>query len=162
MGANPVLLRVVDAAGATATQSFTVTVAAAPVASGSITGTVVDENGAGVSHAQVTLTDQPTALAAALLRTTQTDATGAYRFDDVPAAAYTLTVALAGFVAPAPEQVTVTAGHTAAAAPLVLTVPPAQTYLPFVSAGGEPTAGPRGLPAAQSRPQWLFLPAILR
>ena len=144
VGANPVLLRVVDAAGATATQSFTITVAAAPVASGSITGTVVDENGAGVSHAQVTLTDQPTALTAALLRTTQTDATGVYRFDDVPAAAYTLTVALAGFVAPAPTSVTVTAGHTAAAAPLVLTASPAQTYLPFVIAGDEPTAGPEG------------------
>ncbi len=46
VGANPVLLRVVDAAGATAAQSFTITVVAAPVASGNITGTVVDENGA--------------------------------------------------------------------------------------------------------------------
>ncbi len=115
-----------------------------------------------MSQAQVTLTDQPTALAAALLRTTQTDATGDYRFDDVPAAAYTLTVALAGFVAPAPDLgVGDGRPHRSRGA-----AGPHRAAGPDLSAlcqrRGETDRWAQRAPSRGKPPQWLFLPAILR
>ena len=72
-----------------------------------MSGTVVDDSGAGIEGAQVTLTDEAVALSAALSRTESTDADGAYVFDGVPSGTYTLTVEAEGYQSSEPVTVTV-------------------------------------------------------
>ena len=95
-------------------------------AEGNITGTVKDQNGAAVSGADVTLLHPQQAV----LRTTTTDSSGRFKFEDVPRGSYEIRISQTGFarhrmslllssgevevfatlvVAPIAEQTTVTA-----------------------------------------------------
>lgn len=65
----------------------------AQVTGGSVTGTVVDSNGAVVPNATVTLTGK----ARGQNLTTQTTDTGSYTFPNVPVGDYTITVEIQGF-----------------------------------------------------------------
>jgi hypothetical protein len=119
---------------------------------GSVTGTVSDETGGILPGVSVTLT----AAGSQTLRETVTDATGTYRFDNVPAGAAEVTFRLINF-STGRRPVTVTAGATATAnarmqvatsADIVITAPrtfrnlaelenPAENLVGVASAGSE-------------------------
>ena len=61
VGKHPVLLRVLDQAGASYTQYFTIVVSAAPAATGIVSGTVVDADVAGIEGVTVTLSNEANA-----------------------------------------------------------------------------------------------------
>jgi iron complex outermembrane receptor protein len=90
--------------------------AATPAAAqtGSIMGTVVDETGARLPGAVVTLT------ASDLRRVGVSDSTGVYRFTDVPVGSYRISVEVSGFT-PATADVQIGAGQ-AEAPPIRLTI----------------------------------------
>ena len=67
--------------------------AAAQVSTGTLAGTVVDASGQPIARAEVSAADALHGLA----RTTATDASGAYRFADLPPASYDVTVSAPGF-----------------------------------------------------------------
>ncbi len=100
VGSHPVVLRVQDAGGLVAEQSFTVVVAAAPIQTGGIVGLIyVDSDGdgqqntgePGVPGVTVTLEDVPLGVArAALVGQTVTDNQGDYAFTEVPVGDYIL------------------------------------------------------------------------
>jgi outer membrane receptor protein involved in Fe transport len=87
---------------------------AAVAQTSAVTGSLVDESGAVVPGATVTLTAPPT------MRETVSDSRGEYRFANVAAGAYQLSATLSGFSA-ATQTVTV-AGADLAVPPIVLTV----------------------------------------
>src|SRR5437764_720145 len=65
----------------------------AQVLYGSVSGAVMDQSGAVVPGAQVTITNDTTSLK----RTATTDSGGAYRFLDLPEGTYTIDVSASGF-----------------------------------------------------------------
>src|SRR5690242_102419 len=67
--------------------------------SGNIVGTVVDSSSAAVVNADVTATNSATNLSTS----TKTNATGEYRFDNLPAGTYKVTVKSSGFRTTAQE-----------------------------------------------------------
>ena len=75
--------------------SFPGAVNAQALSAGSVTGAVVDPNGAVVPNASVTLANPITGYK----RTTSTDTEGSFRFSDVPPNNYQLAVSATGFSA---------------------------------------------------------------
>ena len=158
LGANAVSLRVEDQSGKFDTQSFTITVSAAPVETGDVQGTVVDDDGNGVAGAQVELTGSDGAVVVAAIPAQTTDANGGYAFSDVPAGDYTLTVSKDGYDPATPVSVTVQAGKTANASTVVLTPTLATLRLPLLRRVVSVAAA-----AAATKPeQPLYLPALAR
>jgi hypothetical protein len=129
-----------------------VSVRASAQATGSVTGTVSDDTGGILPGVSVTLTSA----GSQTLSETVTDATGTYRFDNVPAGAAEVTFRLINF-STGRRPVTVTAGATATAnarmqvatsADIVITAPrtfrnlaelenPAENLVGIASAGSE-------------------------
>jgi hypothetical protein len=121
VGINPVQLRVQDAAGLFATQSFIITVAADPTTTGTVQGRVVDGDGNGIASALVTLTDANGAIVVATLFTQLTDNNGDYLFDGVPLGNYTIAVSIDGKEPSEPVAVAVQVGQTATVPAITLT-----------------------------------------
>jgi len=92
---------------------------AAQVATGTVSGTVKDSQGAVIPGATVTLTNerQGTSLAPAL-----TSNTGDYVFPNVPTGTYTVEVAMAGFTSAKRTSVAVSAGDRVSVQPFTLDV----------------------------------------
>ncbi|HEX5433287.1 MAG TPA: carboxypeptidase regulatory-like domain-containing protein [Candidatus Angelobacter sp.] len=93
-------------AGSTTTAG---TLALAPVSPGSVSGTVVDSSGTGISGATVSADGL----------TVATSTTGAYTLANLPAGSVTITASATGF-ANGSQTVTVTAGSTVTAPPITL------------------------------------------
>ena len=90
---------------------FASTMALAQTSRGTITGSVTDPTGAVVPKATVTLTDKATNI----VRTTETNASGLYRFDAVNLGEYDLSVSASGFGKAATSKLAVAAGRSVAA-----------------------------------------------
>ncbi len=69
--------------------------ASAQVLYGSVAGTVTDKSGAALPNAQITVSN----VATGIQRQTKTNPSGQYRFPDLPAGTYTVTVTVQGFQA---------------------------------------------------------------
>ncbi len=134
-----------------ATQSFTISVVAAPSNTGAVTGTVfLDQNGndamdagEGTAGITVTLTNESVGLAGGeapamagssdLVRTAVTAAGGAFVFADVPAGVYRLLVSgAAGFLGNSVDAVAVTGGATTTVTPVKLETAVIELFLPVV------------------------------
>jgi hypothetical protein len=87
-----------------------ITISFAQTSRGTVTGTVTDPSGAVIDKAKVTLTETATNV----VRTTETNASGIYRFEAVNLGTYSIKIDAAGFVSSSLSNVVVSANRTSA------------------------------------------------